>query len=146
MKDIKDKYEKRSMTFKKMSKIDPNNLAGAMAKNASNMFFVGEAKAEAEYKKNQLESRLKITKAKVDKAIRATAPLGKKPSENEIKSRIAKHSDVVEVVKQLNEATYVLNLCWTAVGAIGEKGKQLTNMTYNRELQARLIAKSRKEG
>lgn len=143
--DIKDKFKKRSSIFKKMSRIDPNNLIGAMAKNASNMFFVGEAKAEAEYKKNQLESRLKIIKAKVDKTIRDKVS-GKKPSENEIKSRIARHPDVVVVVGQLNEATYLLNLCWTAVGAVGEKGKQLSNMVYSRELQAKLIAKSRKEG
>jgi hypothetical protein len=104
-----------------------------MAQLSSSAFYIGVAKADAEYEMDKAKAKLKVTKARIDKRIRELAAKSgkRKPTEKVIEQRIVRHPEVCKVADVYAEARWKFNVCWAAMRAISDKGQQLTNMAYN---------------
>jgi hypothetical protein len=128
---LKLKYQKMLGRFKVAARIDRNKLSSEMAQNSALLFNVGVSKANAEYDKDKAESRVEVIEARIDKQIRKKASKGRKPSEAQIKTQVARHPDVVAAKDVLAEAKWKFNVCWAAVNSVVQKGDQLSNLAYN---------------
>lgn len=112
----------------KASKLDKASLIEEMQSISSHLNYFGRLKSEAEYKKDLAEANIKIMKGRVDRNIRKKS--AKKPAENELKSRVECHPQVVEAIYKFAEAKYVFNILLTGVTAILRKGEQLSNIGH----------------
>ena len=132
-KNLRMKNRRLLDKFKLSTKLDKSQLSKEMAQLSSSAFYIGVAKADAEYEMDKAKAKLKVTKARIDKRIREIAnKAGKrKPTEKVIEQRIVKHPDVCQVASEYAEAKWKFNVCWAAMRAISDKGQQLTNMAYN---------------
>ena len=131
--ELKEKNKRLMDKFDVITKLDKSQLSKEMAQLSSAAFFVGVAKADAEYEMDKAKARLKVTKAKIDKQIRSIAnkSASKKLTEKVIEQRIVKHPDVCRVADECADAKWKFNVCWAAMRAISDKGQQLTNIAYN---------------
>lgn len=143
--ELKLKYKSMRERFKGLVQVDKSRLTKEMTEIASNVFVIGDAKAQAEYDMGMAEKNLEVVEARIDKKLR-TKPSGKrKPSEAELKRMVARHSLVIAAHQQFAEAKYKFNVCWAAVNAITQKGTQLSNLAYNyrKELDSGMASKVR---
>lgn len=139
--DLTKKHKTMLEKFNMMTRVDESDLSAQLAKNSSLMFSIGVMKADAEFQKDTAENRVKVMEAKVDKMIRNESK--RKPSEEAIKKRIARHPKVIAAQRAYHEAKWKFNVCWTAATSISQKGEQLTNMAYNYRKELEHGVKSR---
>src|SRR5689334_6724543 len=125
---LKEKHKKLRERFSMFTKLDKARLNVEMQRIASMTYSVGETKATAEYEMDMAESRLEVIEARIDKKIRAKFTGKRKPSEQQIKTMVLRHTDVLKAREAFIEAKWKFNLCWAAVKAMDQKGNQLTNM------------------
>lgn len=140
---LRNKHQGLIEKFEGVVRVDERNLSKEMARNSSLMFQVGVMKADAEYAKDRAENKIKVLEAKVDKQIRDQASGKKKPSEQQIKARIARHPKIVQAQEDFLEAKWKFSICWTAATSIAQKGEQLTNLAYNYRKELEHGVKSR---
>lgn len=129
--ELRKKHKKLREKFSLFTKLDKARLNTEMQRISSMTYSVGETKATAEYEMDMAESRLEVIEAKTDRRIRAKFTGKRKPSEQQIKSMVLRHPDVMRAREAFIEAKWKHNLCWAAVKAMDQKGNQLTNMAYN---------------
>lgn len=128
---LKEKHKALIQKLEVAVRLDERNMSQEMARNSSLMFQVGLMKADAEFQKDRAENRVKIVEAKIDKQIRDAASGKKKPSEQQIKARIARHPKVIQALEDFFEAKWKFSICWTAATSVAQKGEQLAHLGYN---------------
>ncbi len=127
---LRKKYAGLTKELGVMVKVDQANLSEEMARNSSRMFRINLMKADAEYLKDKAEDTVKVLEARLDKQIRI-ASVKKKPSEQQIKQRLARSPEICEAREKFFEAKWRFNVCWAAASSIAQKGDQLSNLAYN---------------
>lgn len=142
--DFRDKHKKRIDRFKAYSKLDEANLSKEMATLSSQIFHVGQVKADAEDKMDRAKDRLAVTKAKVDKQLRQRFSGKEKLSESAITSRIIRHKDVVKAGDEFHDAKWLFNVCWAAMNSMNKKSEQLIAMANDRRKEMEYGMKSTK--
>lgn len=113
-------------------RIDRNNLEGESEKQASLFAFYGEAWADADYRRQQLENRYNVRRGELNLRYRQNPPEidGKvvKITEDSLRAILDSDDELVRMKDELTEAEHDAAVLKSAYRAMDEKGDMIREL------------------